>query len=152
MSGSRVLPLSEFFLGYKKTALGADEVLTSIIIPPRENDQVFAALKVSKRKDQDISAVMAAFSYRLENGHFHDVRLAFGGMSATPMLADFTNAALEGQPASEATVAAALAALDDDFSPIDDLRATAWYRMTVSCNLLEQALTAAAETPQEFGG
>ena len=152
VSGSRVMPLSEFFLGYKKTALGKDEILTSIIIPPRENDQVFAALKVSKRKDQDISAVMAAFSWRLENGHFHDVRIAFGGMSATPMLADFTNSALEGKPANETTVTAALAALDDDFSPIDDLRATAWYRMTVSQNLLEQALTGAVETAQEDAG
>ncbi|MGB1160384.1 MAG: xanthine dehydrogenase small subunit [Alphaproteobacteria bacterium] len=152
VSGSRVIPLSEFFVGYKKTALGADEVLTGIIIPPRQNEQSFAALKVSKRKDQDISAVMAAFSWRMENGHFHDVRIAFGGMSATPMLADFTNAALEGKPANAATMTAALAALDDDFSPIDDLRATAWYRMTVSQNLLEQALSAAIETAQEHAG
>ena len=56
VSGSRVIPLSEFFVGYKKTALGADEVLTGIIIPPRENEQTFAALKVSKRKDRKCSS------------------------------------------------------------------------------------------------
>lgn len=140
-TGTRTMPLSEFFVGYKKTALAPDEVLTSIIVPPRQNDQTFAALKVSKRKDQDISAVMAVFSWRVDSGHFRDVRIAFGGMSATPMLADFTNAAMEGKPVNAATVREALAALDDDFSPIDDLRATAWYRMTVSQNMLEQALS-----------
>ena len=140
-TGTRTMPLSEFFVGYKKTALAPDEVLTSIIVPPRQNDQTFAALKVSKRKDQDISAVMAVFSWRVESGHFRNVRIAFGGMSATPMLADFTNAAMEGKPVNAATAREALAALDDDFSPIDDLRATAWYRMTVSQNMLEQALS-----------
>jgi len=149
VSGTRVLPLSEFFVGYKTTALAADEILTAIHVPPRENDQLFAALKVSKRKDQDISAVMAVFSWRLSEGCFRDVRIAFGGMSATPMLAAFTNAVLEGAPVTEETAQQALASLDDDFSPIDDLRATAWYRMTVSQNLLQQALAEAVETVAE---
>jgi xanthine dehydrogenase small subunit len=149
VSGSRILPLSKFFVGYKKTALAADEILTAIHVPPRENDQMFAALKVSKRKDQDISAVMAVFSWRLSRGHFRDVRIAFGGMSATPMLAAFTNAALEGAPVTAETAQQALASLDDDFSPIDDLRATAWYRTTVSQNLLQQALNEAIDAASE---
>ena len=147
--GSRTVPLSEFFTGYKKTVLGANEVLTAITIPPRENDRTFTALKVSKRKDQDISAVMAVLSWRVEGRTFRDVRIAFGGMSATPMLAAFTNAALEGKPVSLETVTAALAALDDDFDPIDDLRATAWYRTTVSRNLLEDALLSALDAQPE---
>jgi xanthine dehydrogenase small subunit len=146
ISGERLVPLTDFFTGYKQTALASDEVLTAIHIPPRENDRQFAALKVSKRKDQDISAVMAVFSWRLENGRFRDVRIAFGGMSATPMVAQNTNAALEGKDASASAVEAALAALSEDFSPIDDLRASAWYRTTVAHNLLDAALREAIDS------
>ena len=89
---------------------------------------------------------MAVFSWRLENGRFRDVRIAFGGMSATPMVAQNTNAALEGKDASASAVETALTALSEDFSPIDDLRASAWYRTTVAHNLLDAALREAIDS------
>ena len=149
VDGVRLVPMVDFFEGYKKTALQPNEILTAIHIPPREDGQQFAALKVSKRKDQDISAVMAVFSWRVENGRFENVRVAFGGMAATPTLALFTMAALEGQPVTDETITGTVASLDDDFNPIDDLRASAWYRLTVSQNLLDAALRESLDDDQE---
>lgn len=148
----RTLPLAAFFTGYKQTALAADEVLTGIHIPPREPHTYFSAVKVSKRRDQDISAVMAVFSWRVSNGYFHDVRIAFGGMSATPMLASGVNAALEGKAVSTEIIKPAMQALSRDFKPIDDLRASAWYRMTVAQNLLEDALREAIDASTSAAG
>ena len=146
IDGTRLVPLVDFFVGYKRTLLADNEILTAIHIPPREDGQLFAALKVSKRKDQDISAVMAVFSWRVrDEGCFDRVRIAFGGMSATPQLALRTMMALEDQPVSEATIATAVETLEQDFSPIDDLRASAWYRITVSKNLLDAALRESLE-------
>ena len=135
-----MVPLADFFTGYKQTELAGDEVLTAILIPPRPESLQFAALKVSKRRDQDISAVMAVFAWQSEGGQLSGVRLGFGGMAATPQLAANTQAVLEGQALSPVLIDEAVAALDSDFSPIDDLRASAWYRMEVSRNLLRAEL------------
>ena len=144
-----MVPLADFFTGYKQTELAGDEVLTAILIPPRPESLRFAALKVSKRRDQDISAVMAVFAWQADGEQLTAVRLGFGGMAATPQLAKNTQAVLEGQALTPALIDEAVAALDSDFSPIDDLRASAWYRMEVSRNLLraelEQSLTASGE-------
>lgn len=143
--GTRVIPLAQFFTGYKQTALAGDELLTKILIPPRAVDLHFAALKVSKRRDQDISAVMAVFAWELTDGILRNVRLGFGGMAATPKLAEVTQSKLEGKQLSPAVIDAAVAALEHDFNPIDDLRASAWYRMEVSGNLLRATLVQGLE-------
>jgi xanthine dehydrogenase small subunit len=103
---------------------------------------VFRSYKLAKRFDSDISAVCAAFALRFEPAassavpRIVDARIAFGGMAATPRRAAVAEAALAGQPWSEATVRAAMAALDADYAPLTDLRASADYRRRVARNLL----------------
>ena len=95
--------------------------------------EVFFCDKVSKRRDQDISTVAGAYRLRIKNGRIEDVRMAFGGMAATPKRASHAEAALlkEG-------FAAAAAALVKDFQPIDDWRGSAAYRLQVAANLLRR--------------
>src|SRR4029434_770916 len=95
--GKRVMPLEEFFVGYRKTALAADEVLRSVFIPfPRGKHEFF---KVSKRREMDISTVAVAFLVEVDSaGCVAQARLAFGGVAPTPVRALKTEAALLGQP------------------------------------------------------
>ena len=102
---------------------------------PQPGD-IYRAYKLSKRFDQDISAVCAAFRIRLEDGIVDEAVAAFGGMAATPKRATACEAALIGQPWSEATVRGAMAALSDDFTPLSDMRASAAYRTAAAKNLL----------------
>ncbi len=78
------VPLEEFFLGYRKTALAPDEVIESLTMPRLWEGESFHCDKVSKRRDQDISTVAGAYRLRIKDGRIEDVRLAFGGMAATP--------------------------------------------------------------------
>jgi len=131
--GVRDLPLEDFFLGYRKTALAPDEVIQSISMPKLWPGEVFFCDKVSKRRDQDISTVAAGYRLRIKNGKIEHVRIGFGGMAATPKRARHVEAALlkEG-------FAAAVAAVPKDFKPIDDWRGSAAYRLAVAANLLRR--------------
>ncbi|MBK6689586.1 MAG: xanthine dehydrogenase small subunit [Deltaproteobacteria bacterium] len=136
-AGSRRLPLSDFFLGYRKTALGPGELLSEVIVPALEPGIRAAAYKVSKRQELDISTVSASFWLRLDpTGRVEDLRLAYGGMAATPCRAPRTEAALRGQPYTEENVRRAAAELERDFQPLSDHRGSAWYRRVVAQNLL----------------
>jgi xanthine dehydrogenase small subunit len=98
----------------------------------------FACYKLSKRFDQDISAVMAAFRLTNSNGSVADARLAFGGMAGTPKRASRAEAALVGRPFDAASVERAAAALAEDFTPLTDMRASAGYRLKTAQNLLRR--------------
>jgi xanthine dehydrogenase small subunit len=137
-SERRELPLDAFFVGYRKTALRPGEFLERIRLPVRSPGRQFRAYKVSKRFDQDISAVCGAFSVELEEGRVRDVRLAYGGMAEIPKRARACEAAIAGRPWSEATVDAALSQLDAELSPISDMRASAGYRRLLARNLLRK--------------
>jgi xanthine dehydrogenase small subunit len=132
----RELPLASFFLGYRRTALQPGELLERIVVPRPAPGRHFRAYKVSKRFDQDISAVCGAFSLSLEDGRVREPRLAYGGMAAVPIRARACEAALAGRPFTAAAVEAALPALDADLTPISDMRASAAYRRQVARNLL----------------
>jgi xanthine dehydrogenase small subunit len=133
----RELALDNFFLGYRRTALAPGEIIKSIRLPAPPPTQRFAAYKVTKRFDSDISAICACFAVELDAGaRIAAARFGFGGMAATPARARHAEAALIGRAWSQAAIRAAMAALGDDFTPIDDLRASAAYRMTVARNLL----------------
>jgi xanthine dehydrogenase small subunit len=137
-SGGRELPLDAYYLGYRQTARRPGELLTGIRIPlPGQHSRV-QGYKVSKRFDQDISAVCGAFRVGLEDGNVADVRVAFGGMAAIPKRAARCEQVLGGQRWCEDTVNKACAALADDFEPISDMRASAAYRRTVAGNLLRR--------------
>jgi xanthine dehydrogenase small subunit len=136
---TRELPLDEFYLAYQKTALERGELLERIRIPLPQAGSRFATYKISKRFDQDISAVCAAYRLSIDDdGHARGVRICYGGMAATPKRATQCEAVLEGRPWSEAILAEAFEALDRDYTPIRDMRASAEYRRLVARNLLRK--------------
>ena len=94
--------------------------------------------KLSKRFDQDISAVCGCFNIAVEGGTVAEARIAFGGMAGIPKRASAVEAALVGQPWSEASVAAALPAFAQDFKPMSDMRASAAYRLQTAQNMLRR--------------
>jgi xanthine dehydrogenase small subunit len=141
-SGNRceAIPIEHFFTGYRETALPAQGFIEQIEIPLEPQRALFI-YKVSKRIDDDISAVCAAFSIALDDdGIVRDARLGFGGMAAVPARAPGAEQALIGQPFTEQGIEAARRALGDDFSPIDDVRASGRYRLEVARNLLLRAV------------
>ncbi|AWI58098.1 xanthine dehydrogenase small subunit [Sinorhizobium fredii] len=134
--GTRPLPLEDFFIAYGKQDRRPGEFLESIFVPALPAGDRFAAYKVTKRRDEDISALLGAFRISLEGDRVKTARIAFGGMAATPKRAKAVEAALLGQPWTEDTVRSAQTAFETDFQPIDDWRATSAYRMLAAKNLL----------------
>jgi len=130
----RALPLEEFFLDYGKQDRAPGEFVEAVEIP-RQQDRL-RCYKLSKRFDQDISAVCGCFSIRVANGRVTEARIAFGGMAATPKRARAVEAALTGQPWEADTVAAAWDAWTEDFQPLSDMRASADYRLETARNML----------------
>ena len=135
---TRTLHLSEFYLDYMKNAMQPGEFVQALRVPLPAADSALRAYKISKRRDSDISAVCAGLWLRLDGDTIAEARLAFGGMAATARRAAQAEAALIGQPWTEATMRAAQAALAQDFTPLSDMRATAAYRQRVAANLLER--------------
>lgn len=135
-SDQRTLPLRDFFLAYRQTALVESEFIREILIPRGELLDNFQAWKVSKRSDDDISIVFGAFSLQIQQGRVVNARVAFGGMDAIPRRAERCEQALLHQPWNRATVTAACQALEQDFTPLSDARASAEYRLQVARNLL----------------
>jgi len=138
LRGRRTVALDDYFLGYRKTALAADEVIVSIEMPLPGADEIFHVDKVSKRRDQDISAVLGAYRLHVVDGVVRSARLAYGGMAAVPARAPHAEAALIGSPWTEAAIERAARALAQDFNPLDDWRASAGYRLAVAGNLLRR--------------
>lgn len=138
--GERWIALQDFFVDYKKTLLAPGEFIRAVRVPrPQANQRLFI-YKISKRLDDDISAVLGAFWLQFDGETVTDCRLAFGGMAGIPKRAAAAEAALRGVRFDEASVAAAQAALATDFTPLSDVRASASYRNTVAGNLLLRAL------------
>jgi len=137
-AGTRELPLSEFYLGYRKTALRQGEFLARIRIPGRDARDLVRCYKVSKRFDQDISAVCGAFRLRLDGARIVEARAAYGGMAAVPARAPTCESELAGADFDDQAVGRAMRALAEDFQPISDMRASRDYRLRVAQNLLQR--------------
>ena len=138
---TRSMPLEDYFIDYGKQDRAEGEFVTGIDVPRLKPDQVFRCYKISKRFDQDISAVLAAFRFTLAEQRVVEARAAFGGMAATPKRAAATEAALKGLRLEDRRVwDAACEALETDFQPIDDMRASARYRLETAQALLQKAL------------
>ena len=133
----RDMPLEDFFIAYGKQDRKRGEFVEAITVP-KQADTLYCN-KLSKRFDQDISAVCGCLNLPIENNHFGAVRLAFGGMAGTPARAPLAEAALSGQPVTLSTVQTAMEALAEDFTPLSDMRASAQYRMTAAQNMLLRA-------------
>jgi xanthine dehydrogenase small subunit len=137
-AGVRAMALEDFYLGYQKKDLQAGEFVQAVRVPmPRAGVQ-FRTYKLAKRFDQDISAVCAAFAFRLDGDVVLDARIAFGGMAATPQRAARAEALLAGRSWSEPTLKEAMAALAQDYAPLSDMRASSEYRMKAAQNLLRR--------------
>lgn len=137
-NSSRTLPIEDYFLDYKVTARQEAEFIEKIIVPRHQANQAFRAYKVSKRLDDDISAVCAAFNLVVEDGVVQSARIAFGGMAAIPKRAAACEAALQGSAWYPGVIERACAALAEDFTPLSDFRASKEYRLLTAQNLLRK--------------
>ena len=136
----RALAMELLYSGYRQKTLARGEFVRAVRVPlPREGWRV-ACYKVSKRFDQDISAVCAGIAVQLRGDVIAEARIAYGGMAAMPKRAGRTELALHGRAFNAATMRAAIDALKEDFAPIDDMRASAGYRLRVAGALLERFL------------
>ncbi len=155
----REVAAEDFFVDYKRTVLEAGEFVERVRLPRLDDATDLHVEKISKRVDQDISAVLAAVRVRVEDGRVREPRIALGGMAATPKRAPAAEAALAGAPLDDAAFAAAAAALERDFRPISDMRASAAYRRDAAAAALCKAGFAfqgrpvrLPDTPVELGG
>lgn len=134
--GERRVALEDFYTGYRKNLLAPDEVLAFIDVPLPVAGEQLRVYKVSKRQDDDISAVCLALNLHVQDGRIASARVGAGGVAATPVRAPRTEAALTGQPWALASLQAAAVVLAQEFSPISDMRASADYRRGVLGRLL----------------
>jgi xanthine dehydrogenase small subunit len=147
-TATRTLALEDFFIAYGQQDRGPGEFVRAIVVPKLKPDERFRCYKVSKRFDQDISAVMAAFKLRVEGTRIAAARVAFGGMAATPKRASAVEAALTGVDIADPRgLDIACERLGVDFAPITDHRASAGYRMKVARALLRKAVAEIAGVP-----
>ena len=144
----RSLALEDFFLGYGKQDRRPGEFVRRLLVPRLGASDVFRAFKLSKRFDQDISAVMAALRLSLDGPRIREARVAFGGMAATPKRAAAVETALLGARLDKpSTWEGVLDAIEADFQPITDMRASAAYRLQAARGLIEKALIEIAGRP-----
>lgn len=134
---TRTLPLEQLYLDYRKQDRRPGEFVQEVFIPLRRTGLQVAVYKVSKRFDQDISAVCGAYALLLDaENRVASIRIAYGGMAATSRRALATEQVLAGRLWSETAVHEAMSAMGADFTPLSDMRASAAYRLNVAANLL----------------
>ena len=132
----RAMALEDFFLEYRRQDRRAGEFVAGVSFPDQAPG--LRCYKISKRFDQDISAVCGCFNVTVDAGRVTEARIAFGGMAGVPKRASLAEAALVGRDWTEATVEAAAEAMAGDFTPLTDMRASAGYRMLVVQNLMRR--------------
>ncbi len=136
--GERQLPLEDLYTGYRQNVMAPDELLVRIVVPRPSAQEQLRAYKISKRFDDDISAVCLVLNIDIAGGTVQRASIGAGGVAATPARARQTEAALTGQPWTEATAQHAAAVLQAEFSPISDMRASGAYRRKVLGSLLQR--------------
>jgi xanthine dehydrogenase molybdopterin binding subunit/xanthine dehydrogenase small subunit len=135
LRGTREIAIADYFVGYRQTALAADELITEVRLP-RRADLLNCSYKVAKRQTDDISIVAAAFALAFDaDGRIEHIRLAYGGVAAVPLRAQAVEQLLLGQTLNAALIERACAALRECFRPLDDHRASADYRRALCANL-----------------
>ncbi|MDH4573274.1 xanthine dehydrogenase small subunit [Salinicola acroporae] len=137
-NGIREIPLASFFLDYKQTALAPGECIAAIFFPKPGDGYEQRVWKLSKRREDDISTLLGAFRWRLQDGVLRDVRVAYGGMAAIPLRVTAVEAALEGKAPDKESFDAARRALHQSLTPMSDARGSRDYRSTAAANLLER--------------
>lgn len=138
LRGHREIPLENLYTGYRKNVMASDEVLAWIKVPKPTKSEFFRVYKISKRFDDDISAVCLAIALKLKNGKVRAASIGVGGVAATPVRAHKTESLLTGKVWTQATVQHAMMTIGNEFSPISDMRASSAYRLQVLGNLLQR--------------
>ncbi len=141
----RRMPLSEFFVGPGKTRRAPAELVSAVLVPCPPSGHVARFYKFGTRPALDISAISIALAGVRENGHIAQVRIALGAVAPTPLRALAAEEALEGRPLNAQTIALAAATARAEIQPIDDLRASAWYRQELVHNMLTRMLEHVAQ-------
>lgn len=136
--GERTVLIEDFFIAYGKQDRAPDEVLARIEIPKLAAQSAFHVFKISKRFDQDISALCGAFHAELRSGKLHNVRICFGGMAGVPLRAASAEQELEGRRLDPETIEQAVAQISVDYRPLSDHRASAEYRTLAAQNLVRK--------------
>ena len=134
---SKIISINDFFISYRKTKLKEGQFIHSVRIPIF-NKNIFKAYKISKRFDDDISSVCAAFNLIIENKKIKKIKIAYGGMAALPKRAVYCERVLLNSSITQDVIDKAKNALEKDFSPISDMRASGRYRKIIAKNLLEK--------------
>jgi xanthine dehydrogenase small subunit len=135
---TRSIPLDEFYLGYQKKALTAGEFVAAVRIPLAGVKPLVATYKISKRIDQDISAVCGAYVVELNDGKITSARIAYGGMAAIPKRATHMEEMLIGKSWSSESIELAISKIAEDFQPLSDMRASSDYRLHTAKNLMRR--------------
>jgi CO/xanthine dehydrogenase FAD-binding subunit len=138
---TRRLPLADFFAGPGRTQRAGDELLTALRVPAAPPGQVWHFEKAGTRIGLDISTISIALAARRDtDGTLHDLRIALGAVGPVPFRARAAEAVLEGRRPDAALAAAAAQAAADAATPIDDVRASAWYRRELVHNLTRRTI------------
>jgi xanthine dehydrogenase small subunit len=146
----RVVRLEDFFIAYGKQDREKGEFVESVSVPLPGADEMFGVHKVTKRRDEDITATLGAFRFKVIDGLVAEAVIAFGGMAATPKRAKAVEGALIGKPWTLESVEAVLDIFDEDFQPLTDWRASADYRMLAARNLLKRFYFETVEGPSHI--
>ncbi len=136
--GTREMLLKDFLIGYRKTAIKANEIILSVGIPVPEKGTIIKSYKISKRVDLDISSVSACFRLRLKNSIIEDIDMNYGGMAASVVQANQTINYLLAKEWNHSSLAKAIELLKSEFNPISDARATAEGRILMAINLFRK--------------
>ena len=146
--GERAVAASDFFVGYRKTALAGDELLLRVEVPTqsRKPGEKVLYRKVGTRRAQSISRILLAVGANVVGKSLHNVRLAAGCVAPVPLRCRAAESALEGKQLDPEVLSSARDALEADIHPIDDIRGTAEYRRTASANVMEQLLSALVQS------
>ncbi len=145
----RTVPLEDFFIAYGKQDRRPGEFVEAVLVTDPAPGAMFKVFKLSKRFDQDISAVCGAFNIQIVDEVVTSARIAYGGMAGTPKRATACEEALVGQPWNRATIQAAVEALTGDFTPLTDARASAAYRALTAGNMLRKVFIESARPDLE---
>ncbi|MEM7070578.1 MAG: xanthine dehydrogenase small subunit [Pseudomonadota bacterium] len=143
INGGRLIPLEDFFIEYGKQNIKPGEIVEKITIEKLKSNQFYRVWKISKRFDQDISTLTGGFCFTIDQSrHISAVKIVFGGMAGIPKRAKLCEQILQYAHIDDQHVfEKALSALDKDFTPIDDARASRWYRAAICKNLLRKCFT-----------
>ncbi|QJR20523.1 xanthine dehydrogenase small subunit [Pelagibacterium halotolerans] len=146
----RVVKLEDFFIAYGRQDRKKGEFVEAVSVPQPGADEIFGVHKVTKRRDEDITATLGAFRVKIAGGVVAEATIAYGGMAATPKRARAVEAALIGKAWTLDTVEAALGKFEEDFQPLTDWRASADYRMLAAKNLLKRFYFESVEGPSHI--